>query len=91
MIRITKTERHPTKVTLLVAGKVCKECVDILETEHQSQLRDGMEVVLDLTDVTFVDARGIDLLRTVSAQGTEIINASPFIGYLLQESRSEGS
>ena len=41
--------------------------------------------VLDLSDLLFADAAGIDVIRTTVEKGTEIRGASPFVQLLLED------
>jgi anti-anti-sigma regulatory factor len=41
--------------------------------------------VLDLSDLLFADATGIDIIRTIVEKGTEIRGASPFVRLLLED------
>jgi len=47
--------------------------------------RRGNPLVLDLADVSFIDAGGVALFRELSASGTELVNGSLFVMEQLKE------
>ena len=45
--------------------------------------------VLDLSNVLFADAAGIDVIRTLGGKGVEVRGASPFVQLLLDDAPKE--
>ena len=82
MLRIQIVE-SPTETTLSVEGRIVSEWVPVLEHECQQALRDTPRVQLDLAAVTFIDARGVQVLRRLVTEGVAVINCREFIDALL--------
>ncbi len=59
------------------------EWVDVLNRECRLALAEKRPVRLDLSGVTFIDARGVEAVRQLGAKGLEIINCPEFIRELL--------
>ena len=73
MIRISQI-RNSQRSHLLVEGKLSDAWVDVLESswlEAQSKLN-GEPVRIDLSGVTYVDAKGRALLARMIQSGTEL-------------------
>ena len=83
MVRIRKIVESPTETTLSVEGRIVSEWVTVLEHECRQALRDMPRVLLDLAAVTFIDARGVEVLRRLVTEGVAVINCREFIDALL--------
>lgn len=84
MLRITRMEENGGPVMLKLEGKVSDQWAKLLEGECRSLLRDGKDVSLDFSDVSFVDAVGIGVVRDLPRQQVRIVNAPRFIEELLK-------
>jgi anti-anti-sigma regulatory factor len=85
-IRIDVYSEGP-EVVVYLAGR--------LSGDTAEQLRDTCDAidgafVLDLSKLLFSDDAGIDAMRVISEQGTQIRGASPFIQLLTNELLSQG-
>ncbi len=85
MLRVTTAAHQSTCVTLKVEGRVAAEWIDVLERECRTLLADHQSVLLDFANVTFVDRRGVEVLKSLAAEEVEIINCPAFITDLLSE------
>ena len=85
MLRITAIRMNGSPVTLKLEGKILAEWVPLLEGECEKRLANHDRVVLDLSQVTFVDHSGIEMLQRVSTRSVSIVNGSAFIAELLDE------
>ena len=83
MVRIQKIKASPTETTLSVEGRIVSEWVAVLEHECRQALRDTRRVQLDLAAVTFIDTRGVEVLRCLVTEGVAIVNCREFIDALL--------
>jgi anti-anti-sigma regulatory factor len=83
MVRIQKIVESPTETTLLVEGRIVSEWVAVVERECRQALRDTPRVQLDLAAVTFIDTRGVEVLRCLVTEGVAIVNCREFIDALL--------
>ena len=84
MVRIQKIVECPTQTTLSVEGRIVSEWVAVLEQECGQALRETQRVQLDLAAVTFIDARGVKVLRRIATDGVVIVNCREFIDALLK-------
>ena len=87
MLRITNTTREGTAWLTLegnLAGPWVEECRCACERETAR----GLELALDLTDVRFVDAEGVRVLRQMAAAGV-VRRSSSFVAELLRTERSQ--
>jgi len=70
--------------TLKLAGNLIGRWVDELRRSYDMAQADGRQVILDLTDVGFVDRAGVDLLRRLEDAGGSLANASRFVAEQLK-------
>lgn len=75
-------------VRLLLEGQVTGPWVEQLRRSCEETLRQRAQVILDLTDVSFIDADGIALLKAFGDRGVTVTDPSPFVTELLKGSRS---
>lgn len=85
MLRITRIGESLSLITLKVEGQIISEWVPILEKEALASLQNKEEVVLDFSEVTFINQKGVEMLKKISAENIRIINCSPLIQDLLND------
>jgi anti-anti-sigma regulatory factor len=83
MLRITKIAENGSPVTLKLEGKIHAEWVSLLEQECRMLVGQKKTVILDFSDVTFIDDRGVEMIRRLPASSIRIINGDSFIEDLL--------
>ena len=83
LLRITRVE-GPSWTTLRVEGRIVAEWVSVLQRECGLALDDNRPVRLDLSAVTFIDRRGVAVLRHLGANELEVIDCQEFIGEMLR-------
>lgn len=81
MLRISQTEISAA-LTLKLEGKLLKPWVSEVRRSIEGA-RGHQTLLLDLSHVTFVDAAGTELLRSLLAGGAEIIACSSFVAEIL--------
>ncbi len=79
MLRITKISENGSPVTLKLEGKVHADWVSLLEQECRALISQKKTVLLDFSEVTFMDDRGVDMIRRLPARSIKIINGDAFI------------
>ena len=85
MLRVTVVESSSETVRLRVEGRVASSWVGELRKSCEVQaLSDGIRLTLDLADVSFVDAAGIELLKELRLQCVTLLNPSPFVAEQLK-------
>ena len=88
MLRITWLDGPRPLQTLNLEGKFVGPWVDEVRKLCSHSLARSSRIGLDLSDVTFVDAAGIQLLRDLVRQGIEIVSCSNFVAELIQPEQS---
>lgn len=83
MLRITQIGESPSLTTLKVEGRIISNWVSVLEEESLKWLREKEMVVLDFSNVSFVDRQGVETLRRLRDGNVRIINCSSLIEDLL--------
>jgi len=83
VLRITKTSENGSPVTLKLEGKIHADWVSLLEQECQTLVREKKDVLLDFSQVTYLDADGVELVRALPTRRIRIIHAPAFIQELL--------
>ena len=83
MLRITKIAENGLPVTLRLEGKVHGDWVSLLEQECRALISQKKTVLLDLSNVTFMDDRGVEMIRRLPARSITVINGDAFIEDLI--------
>lgn len=84
MFRITRKPMNNVRVLLTLEGRIVSDWVQVLESECEQSLVGENQVYLDCSGVTYVDARGIDLLRRLLHRRVQVINCPAMILALLE-------
>lgn len=87
MLKISESSESG-QATLQLAGRLAGEWVHELKTACEGARAEHRRVLLDLSDVTFVDRVGAVLIRDLQRQGISLINCSPFVTEQLKQSGS---
>lgn len=85
MLRITKIENNGAPVTLKLEGNVSDQWAALLEGECRLLLRHRKDLRLDFSGVNFMDASGVEVVKSLPRQHVQIINAPSFIQELLEK------
>jgi anti-anti-sigma factor len=91
MLRISRetTADSKNRVVLRLEGQVTGLWVEEVRRTCDEAIgvngRRGNPLVLDLADVSFVDAAGVVLLRELAARGADLVNGSLFVMEQLKE------
>ncbi len=87
MLRISRTSTEG-RITLTLEGQINGRWVEELRSECDRTL-DEMEgdrkVVLDLANVSSIDATGLELFRELTARCVTVENCSPYVTELLRD------
>ena len=85
MLRITVVESLREAVRLRVEGRVTDRWVEELRRSCDVHAPyDGIRLTLDLADVSFVDAAGIELLKELRSRCVTLLSPSPFVAEQLK-------
>ena len=84
MLRITKVTESPFLVTMKLEGRITADWVSLLEKECRRTLRGRRELILDFSEVRFVDDRAVAMLGKMSGKKIRVINCCDLIKDLLR-------
>jgi hypothetical protein len=80
MLRVSVVESSNSSVRLRVEGRLTGHSVgELRESCELHALTDGMRLTLELGDVSFADADGIQLLKDLRTRGVTILNLVPYL------------
>lgn len=85
MLRISRKAADSSRLTLILEGRIASDWVSVLEHECLKTMQETPVLSLDLSEVTYLDLRGADLLRRLQKRGVQIVHASSVIRDLLEE------
>ncbi len=85
MLRIETMRVDDATVTLKLEGRIAAEWVSLLDQECLSWLQEGRKVLLDVSAVSFIDGRGLEMmLRGIASGSIEVINTPALLEELLK-------
>lgn len=83
MLRITPVATTNGSKRLKVEGRLAGAFVEELARAAAATRNRSEAVAIDLADVTFVDQRGVELLRSLRTAGVDLIDCSQFVQTLV--------
>jgi hypothetical protein len=84
-MKITVVESSSLAVRLRVEGRLMGLWVEELRKTCDLQgLREGIRLTLDLADVSFADAAGIELLKELRTRSVTLLNPSSLVAEKLK-------
>ena len=84
MIRIT-TQHESSATRLVLEGKLSGPCVDELDKCWQESSSREAALLVDLTNISFVDEHGKQLLARMHKKGTKLFSTSLMTRCLIDE------
>jgi len=84
VLRITKVAEDSSTVTMKLEGKLASDWVPLLEEECLTCLNEKQKVLLDFSEVTFVDGPGVELLSKLAGEGIKVVDCCELIKELLE-------
>ena len=88
MLRISTIESTEEMVKIRIDGQISGEGVKLLQKTCKAHLEKGLPLSIDLQNVSFVDRDGIVMLRKLTENKVDLLNASPFIAEQIRQSWS---
>jgi len=79
MLRIWRIESAPGEVILRLEGSLVGPWVNELRRCSAAVCNNGQQLSLDLTEVLFVDSKGLELLRTLRKSNVGLTGCSPLL------------
>ncbi len=78
MLRVTELQT-PQGTTLRVEGRVTGPWVDELRRAVAAVIATHRVLTIDLAEMSFLDLRGVSLLRELESRSVILVNLSPFV------------
>jgi anti-anti-sigma regulatory factor len=88
MLKISTIDSTEELVKLRIDGQISGEGVRLLQNTCDGQLAKGLELSIDLQNVSFVDRDGIAALRKLRRQKVKFLNAPLYITEQIRKPRS---
>lgn len=85
MLRITRINANGAPTKLKLEGKIAAEWVVLLERECRTVLTRQPQLILDMTNVTYIDGHGVAMLRRLPHRQVSFIHRSRFLQELLDK------
>ncbi len=90
MLRITHCADIGRRIALTVEGRIAEQWVPLLEQEIAAALQAASSVEIDLAQVSYIDAAGIQMLHEIRTDGLRLTHAPAFIHALLTAAPAPG-
>jgi len=90
MLRISRSNSSEENVTLLLEGRVLNHGIEQLRRACDDILAQGHQLTLDLSGVSFVSRKGINVLHDFESRRVALANCSAFVGEQLRSKRAAG-
>jgi ABC-type transporter Mla MlaB component len=85
MLKITRVVLPEQEITLRLDGRVAGPWVELLRDSAESALVEGLNLTIDLKNISFIDCEGIALLKNLIARGVDGVNAPLFVIELIKK------
>jgi anti-anti-sigma regulatory factor len=86
LLKVTKKDEGERAV-LKIEGRLADSWVDELARVAAAAEKGGRQLIFDLEGLSFVDVRGLALLRGAAQRGARLTGASPFVAALIDQER----
>lgn len=83
MLRITQVSEDSDSVCLKVEGRVIGDWVSELDRTCGSCLVRKRQITLDISDVTYIDRRGVETLKRILGENVRLTGANLLVRALL--------
>jgi anti-anti-sigma regulatory factor len=87
LLKVTTMTDEPGRIVLKLEGRLADWWVDELARVAAVATNSGAQVTFDLDGLSFVDVRGLALLRGAAERGARLTGGSPFVAALIEQER----
>ena len=84
MLKITRAWSNQ-EVTLQLDGRVSDKWIELLSEYAESALAEGLQLTLDLENISFIDCEGLALIKNLMGRGVRQVNAPLFVAEQLRK------
>jgi anti-anti-sigma factor len=89
MLKITTVASTNEKSILQLDGRLSGEWIVLLRESAESVLQQGMQLILDLQNISFIDCEGLALIKSLMNRGVRQVNAPLFVAEQLKKCEGE--
>jgi len=86
MMKVTHVAEDEESVTLKIEGRIAGEWIDVLKEECLLYLEKKARLMLDFSEVSYIDDSGVKALKAMDRKRISLIGASLFLSGLLEGS-----
>ena len=86
-MKVTTTMDQGGHTVLKLEGRLADSWVDELAQVAAVATNGGAQVIFDLEGLSYVDVRGLALLRGAAERGARLTGGSPFVAALIDQER----
>ena len=79
MLKITRVGSSKHEVTFQLDGRVAGQWAELLRELGEAVLEEGMQLTLDLKNISFIDCEGIAVLKSLIGRGVSPVHAPLFV------------
>lgn len=83
MLRITQVREDGDTIHLKVEGRVIGDGVSELDRTCEDRLSRNQRIILDMSDVTYIDRQGVDALKRILGNNVQLTDATLLLQALL--------
>ncbi len=83
MLRITQVREDGDTIHLKVEGRVIGNSVSELDHTCKDCLSRNRRIILDMSDVTYIDRQGVDALKRILGNNVQLTDATLLLQALL--------
>lgn len=87
MLKVTTMTNEPGRIVLKLEGRLADSWVDELARVAAVITNDGAQLIFDLDGLSFLDVRGLALLRSAAERGAILTGGSLFVNALIDQER----
>lgn len=84
MLRMTTIQTDPHTTTLFLEGRIVGSWVEELTRECEQKLSQAERIILDVSQVSFVDDNGVEVLKNLRQNRVHLTGCSLFLDELLK-------
>jgi len=88
MLKITRVAGSNQEVTLQLDGRVSDQWIELLGETAESALGAGLQLILDLKNISFIDCEGLALIKSLMGRGVQQVNAPLFVAEQLKKCKA---
>jgi anti-anti-sigma regulatory factor len=85
MLKITTVTLSDQEIMLQLDGRVAGQWIQLLRESAESALEEGLRLMLDFENISFVDCDGLVLIKSLIGRGVRQMNAPLFVAEQLRK------